>query len=112
MTALLQEVPEKGVIFYLAKRPLTQMRWGMRYRRKNNTRLKFMIMDICTWSVRKVSDLWPGKRNWLTWSVGHLITLKVVPLGPHTSPSGAAIVGSMPKKPLSEWSLARLSLLP
>ena len=31
---------------------------------------------------------------------------------PHTSPSGAAIVGSMPKKPLSEWSLARLSLLP
>jgi len=25
-----------------------------------------------TWSVRKVSDLWPGKRNWLTWSVGHL----------------------------------------
>jgi len=24
---------------------------------------------------------------------------------PHTSPSGAAIVGSMPKKPLSEWSL-------
>ena len=22
-----------------------------------------------TWSVRKVSDLWPGKRNWLTWSV-------------------------------------------
>ena len=37
-----------------------------------------------TWSVRKVSDLWPGKRNWLTWSVGHLITLKVVPLGLHT----------------------------
>ena len=31
---------------------------------------------------------------------------------PHTSPSGAAIVGSMPRKPLSEWSLARLSLLP
>jgi hypothetical protein len=31
---------------------------------------------------------------------------------PHTSPSGAAIVGSMPKKPLSEWSLAQLSLLP
>jgi len=25
-----------------------------------------------TRSVRKVSDLWPGKRNWLTWSVGHL----------------------------------------
>ena len=39
---------------------------------------------VCTWSVRKVSDLWPGKRNWLTWSVGHLITLKVVPLGLHT----------------------------
>ena len=37
-----------------------------------------------TWSVRKVSDLWPGKRNWLTWSVGHLITLIVVPLGLHT----------------------------
>ena len=37
-----------------------------------------------TWSVRKVSDLWPGKRNWVTWSVGHLITLKVVPLGLHT----------------------------
>ena len=37
-----------------------------------------------TWSVRKVSDLWPGKRNWLTWSAGHLITLKVVPLGLHT----------------------------
>ena len=37
-----------------------------------------------TWSVRKVSDLWPGKRNWLTWSVGHLITLKVVPLELHT----------------------------
>ena len=37
-----------------------------------------------TWSVRKVSDLWPAKRNWLTWSVGHLITLKVVPLGLHT----------------------------
>ena len=37
-----------------------------------------------TWSVRKVSDLWPVKRNWLTWSVGHLITLKVVPLGLHT----------------------------
>jgi len=36
-----------------------------------------------TWSVRKVSDLWPGKRKWLTWSVGHLITLKVVPLGLH-----------------------------
>ena len=35
-----------------------------------------------TWSVRKVCDLWPGKRNWLTWSVGHL--LKVVPLGLHT----------------------------
>ena len=40
--------------------------------------------DVCTWSVRKVSDLWPGKRNWLTRSVGHLITLKVVPLGLHT----------------------------
>ena len=39
---------------------------------------------IYTRSVRKVSDLWPGKRNWLTWSVGHLITLKVVPLGLHT----------------------------
>jgi len=25
-----------------------------------------------TRSVRKVSDLRPGKRNWLTWSVGHL----------------------------------------
>jgi len=25
-----------------------------------------------TRSVRKVSDLWPGKRNWLTWSIGHL----------------------------------------
>jgi len=37
-----------------------------------------------TWSVRKVSDLWAGKRNWLTWSVGHLITLKVVPLGLQT----------------------------
>jgi len=37
-----------------------------------------------TRSVRKVSDLWPGKRNWLTWSVGHPITLKVVPLGLHT----------------------------
>ena len=37
-----------------------------------------------TRSVRKVSDLWPGKRNWLTWSVGHLITLNVVPLGLHT----------------------------
>jgi len=24
---------------------------------------------VYTWSVRKVSDLWPGKRNWLTWSV-------------------------------------------
>ena len=35
-------------------------------------------------SVRKVSDLWSGKRNWLTWSAGHLITLKVVPLGLHT----------------------------
>jgi hypothetical protein len=31
---------------------------------------------------------------------------------PHISPSVAAIVGSMPKKPLPEWSLARLSLLP
>jgi len=40
--------------------------------------------DLYTWSVRKVSDLWPGKRKWLTWSVGHLITLKVVPLGLHT----------------------------
>ena len=40
--------------------------------------------SIGTWSVRKVSDLWPGKRNWLTWSDGHLITLKVVPLGLHT----------------------------
>ena len=39
---------------------------------------------VYTRSVRKVSDLWPGKRNWLTWSVGHLITLKVVPLGLHT----------------------------
>ena len=43
-------------------------------------RLKIM----CTRSVRNVSDLWPGKRNWLTLSVGHLITLKVVPLGLHT----------------------------
>ena len=41
-------------------------------------------INTCTWSVRKVSDLWPGKRNWLTWSVRHLITLKVVPLGLHT----------------------------
>ena len=31
---------------------------------------------------------------------------------PHTSPSGAAIVGSIPRKPLSKWSLARLSLQP
>jgi len=30
------------------------------------------IQQWYTWSVRKVSDLWPGKRNWLTWSVGHL----------------------------------------
>ena len=37
-----------------------------------------------TWSVRKVSDLWPGKINCLTCCVGHLITLKVVPLGLHT----------------------------
>jgi hypothetical protein len=56
--------------------------------------LSVCIMYVCTyktnqdslntWSVRKVSDLWPGKRNWLTWSVGHLIILKVVPLGLHT----------------------------
>jgi len=39
---------------------------------------------LYTRSVRNVSDLWPGKWNWLTWSVGHLITLKVVPLGLHT----------------------------
>ena len=45
---------------------------------------KFTLLFAITWSVRKVSDLWPGKRNWLTWSVGHLITLKVVPLGLHT----------------------------
>src|SRR5215468_5085187 len=44
----------------------------------------FRVGIAFTWSVRKVSDLWPGKRNWLTWSVGHLITLKVVPLGLHT----------------------------
>jgi len=44
----------------------------------------YLFKDLYTWSVRKVSDLWPGKRNWLTWSVGHLITLKVVPLGLHT----------------------------
>ena len=44
----------------------------------------FMEIILCTWSVRKVSDLWPGKRNWLTWSIGHLIILKVVPLGLHT----------------------------
>jgi len=43
-----------------------------------------MLWTRYNWSVRKVSDLWPGKRNWLTWSVGHLITLKVVPLGLHT----------------------------
>ena len=46
--------------------------------------LTFRHCASCTWSVRKVSDLWPGKRNWLTWSVGHLISLKVVPLGLHT----------------------------
>ena len=46
--------------------------------------LKLHVKIVNTWSVRKVSDLWPGKRNWLTWSVGHLITLKVVPLGLHT----------------------------
>ena len=64
-----------------------------RYRRDDKW-LRHFVQDIwrgdvtqtrrCTWSVRKVSDLWPGKRNWLTWSVGHLITLKVVPLGLHT----------------------------
>jgi len=32
----------------------------------------FVHCLVFTWSVRKVSDLWPGKRNWLTWSVGHL----------------------------------------
>lgn len=31
---------------------------------------------------------------------------------PYTSPSGAATVGSISKKPLSKWSLARLSLQP
>ena len=29
---------------------------------------------------------------------------------PHISPSGAAIVGNIPRKPLSEWCLARLLL--
>ena len=43
-----------------------------------------VVFSGYTWSVRKVSDFWPGKRNWLTWSVGHLITLNVVPLGLHT----------------------------
>jgi len=33
---------------------------------------KLIPCNTRTWSVRKVSDLWPGKRNWLTWSVGHL----------------------------------------
>ena len=49
-----------------------------------STKLTLINFFNHTWSVRKVSDLWPGKRNWLTWSVGHLITLKVVPLGLHT----------------------------
>ena len=49
-----------------------------------NWSLAFKCLTVYTWSVRKVSDLWPRKRNWLTWSVGHLITLKVVPLGLHT----------------------------
>jgi hypothetical protein len=53
-------------LHHLVPFPLSQPRW------------------YYTWSVRKVSDLWPGKRNWLTWSVGHLITLKIVPLGLHT----------------------------
>ena len=43
-----------------------------------------IMLGQYTWSVRKVSDLLPRKRNWLTWSVGHLITFKVVPLGLHT----------------------------
>ena len=50
------------------------------------SRLEKWLLDIATytWSFRNVSDLWPGKRNCLTWSFGHLITLKVVPLGLHT----------------------------
>ena len=46
----------------------------------------YEIMYVCVYtrSVRNVSDLSPGKRNWLTWSVGHLITREVVPLGLHT----------------------------
>jgi hypothetical protein len=39
---------------------------------------------LCSVSIMRHIHEWPGKRNWLTWSVGHLITLKVVPLELHT----------------------------
>jgi hypothetical protein len=59
--------------------------WKFPERKRTRIHLHEKCLTSCyTWSVRKVSDLWPEKRNWLTWSVGHLITLKVVPLGLHT----------------------------
>lgn len=53
-----------------------------------------------TRSVRKVSNLWPGKTDWHTWSNRNFQSSL---LGtPHPSLSGAAIVGSIPRKPLSK----------